>query len=243
MVTERDLRESVDATEELEAVLAATVLVLRESAAATDGVEVLLVRRDTKLAFAAGMWVFPGGRVDADELDQSGDHSEALQRAAVREVAEESGLVIERDRLVTFSRWVTPPGQVRRFDTWFYATALSVDATDVVIDDGEIRDHVWQNPIEAIRRYEAGEVALAPPTYVTLLQLAAHGPARAHETIGAIGAAPTPEFHPVVCKRDDGLTMLYGGDAGYDTADPAAAGPRHRLDVVNGQWSYTAPTG
>ena len=41
---------------------AATVVVIREGGG--GGVEVLLVRRNDKLAFMAGAFVFPGGRVD-----------------------------------------------------------------------------------------------------------------------------------------------------------------------------------
>jgi 8-oxo-dGTP pyrophosphatase MutT (NUDIX family) len=45
---------------------AATVLLLRQHAGA---LEVLMMRRGTGLSFMAGMWVFPGGRMD--EADQS----------------------------------------------------------------------------------------------------------------------------------------------------------------------------
>jgi 8-oxo-dGTP pyrophosphatase MutT (NUDIX family) len=39
---------------------AGTVIVLRDG---TAGLEVLMLRRAATLAFAAGNWVFPGGRV------------------------------------------------------------------------------------------------------------------------------------------------------------------------------------
>ena len=45
---------------------AATVLLLREE---NGELEVLMMRRGAGLAFMAGMWVFPGGRVD--EADAS----------------------------------------------------------------------------------------------------------------------------------------------------------------------------
>ena len=43
------------------AVPAATVVVLRD---APSGVEVLMLRKSSRIAFG-GMWVFPGGRIDA----------------------------------------------------------------------------------------------------------------------------------------------------------------------------------
>jgi len=45
--------------------LAATAVLLRNS---NNGMETLLLRRNAKLAFAGGAWVFPGGAIDADEL-------------------------------------------------------------------------------------------------------------------------------------------------------------------------------
>ena len=46
------------------AIPAATVVLLRDGA---DGVETLMLRRDSKLAFAGGAWVFPGGRIDPED--------------------------------------------------------------------------------------------------------------------------------------------------------------------------------
>ena len=43
---------------------AATVVLLRDT---PDGVETLMLRRDTELAFAGGAWVFPGGRIDPED--------------------------------------------------------------------------------------------------------------------------------------------------------------------------------
>ena len=45
--------------------LAATAVLLRDT---EQGLEVLLLRRNAKLAFAAGAWVFPGGAIDQPEI-------------------------------------------------------------------------------------------------------------------------------------------------------------------------------
>ena len=75
---------------------AATVVVLRETA---RGPEVLLTHRPATMAFAAGMHVFPGGRLDtADGLAElaarSVDGATAAHIAAVRELWEESGILL-----------------------------------------------------------------------------------------------------------------------------------------------------
>ena len=90
---------------------AATVLVLRDSA---DGPQVYFMRRPARSSFAASAYVFPGGAVDADDasaevlamapgFDTSiaaarmrldGPGVAALHVAAVREVFEETGILV-----------------------------------------------------------------------------------------------------------------------------------------------------
>ena len=77
---------------------AATVVVFRHGA--DDGPpEILMTVRHTSMAFAGGMAVFPGGRVDDADRELAatlpGDSDEAAHRiAAVREALEETGLAI-----------------------------------------------------------------------------------------------------------------------------------------------------
>lgn len=89
---------------------AATVVLLRPGA--EGGTEVYLMRRQKTMAFASGMWVFPGGGVDqrdadplvgwagpapeewASRLGTDTDTARALVSAAVRETFEESGVLL-----------------------------------------------------------------------------------------------------------------------------------------------------
>ena len=68
------------------------------------------------------------------------------------------------------SHWTPPPGQQKRFATWFFVAKVQ-GAMDVAIDDGEIKDHAWLNPAEALRKHGQGEIDLVPPTWVTLYHL------------------------------------------------------------------------
>jgi 8-oxo-dGTP pyrophosphatase MutT (NUDIX family) len=88
---------------------ASTVILLRDTA---TGPEVYLLRRQQTMAFAAGMTVFPGGRVDAtdssiadswsgpspawfgERLGCSAATAAAFVAAAVRETFEESGVLL-----------------------------------------------------------------------------------------------------------------------------------------------------
>lgn len=215
-----------------ELVPAATVVLLRDGDA---GLETLMLHRASKGAFA-GHWVFPGGRVEPD--DEHGDDPfahEPGRRAAVREAEEESGLRLEPDELVTLSRWVPPPIQPRRFATWFFV-ARAVDG-EVVVDGGEIRDHVWSQPAAVIERRERGEIDLAPPTYVTLADLAEHGAVdEVMEAAATRTALPTYETCWVTLPPGEGAVAMWAGDAGYDSQDPSADGPRHRLWMRRDGW-------
>ena len=69
---------------------AATVMLLRDTSA---GLEVFMLRRHAGMAFAAGMYVFPGGRVD--DADGAGDPGFVV--AAIRECYEEAGILLAVD--------------------------------------------------------------------------------------------------------------------------------------------------
>jgi 8-oxo-dGTP pyrophosphatase MutT (NUDIX family) len=63
----------------------------RSSAEAGDRAALLLTRRATGLRHHAGQWALPGGRVEADE---------SPEEAALRELAEEIGLIVGRDTVL-----------------------------------------------------------------------------------------------------------------------------------------------
>ncbi|MCM8557315.1 NUDIX hydrolase [Sphingomicrobium sediminis] len=66
---------------------AATIILLREAGGAP---EMLMVRRTRRMAFAAGAWVWPGGRID--DHDHTIEGAAPYQVAALRELVEEVGL-------------------------------------------------------------------------------------------------------------------------------------------------------
>src|SRR5271165_1343907 len=115
---------------------AATVILLRGG---DERLEVLLVRRTPKARFMGGVWVFPGGAVDAGE----GAGDEAHRAAAVRELREEAAIELEdADSLVKFSRWITPAEVRIRFDTHFFLAPLP-PGQEPRIDGDECVDLGW----------------------------------------------------------------------------------------------------
>jgi hypothetical protein len=128
---------------------------------------------------------------------------------------------------VSWAHWTTPPGPPRRFATWFFVAA-EAEVEDVVVDGGEIHAAEWVTPAVAFDRFRAREMDLAPPTWLTLLQVAEHGRVADVLTHGA--AAIDRRYEPRIARTPEGgLVSLYEGDAGWPTADPTVPGPRHRL--------------
>lgn len=161
---------------------------------------IVMGKRNRALKFMPGALVFPGGRVDrgdghvpcCDSLEpcteeklvinmrgRTGPRSaKALGVAAIRELHEETGLMIggpsrnlprgedwapfrehgiapEIGTLRLLARAITPPGLHRRFDTWFFVLRLA--DSHVVPDEGfrpsgELEELKWLRPDEAINQ-------------------------------------------------------------------------------------------
>ena len=219
---------------------AATVLLVRDGDA---GLETLLLRRNAELVFHGGSWVFPGGRVDPADYEadvsstgaEDAAHERAARRAAVREAHEEAAIVIGAESLVPFSHWTTPPGPPRRFATWFFLAP--VDEGIVTTDGGEITDHRWFVPADALAAHRAREIELPPPTFVSLTRLAS-----AQTVDDAIADARSTayfRFEPQLHQVSGGFVSIYEGDVAYgDGARLDEPSPRHRLWSVDSGWRY-----
>ena len=141
---------------------AATVILLRGGA---DALEVLLVRRTPQARFMGGVWVFPGGAVDAGDA-HDGEHAGdgAHRAAAIRELREEAAIVLEDpSALVAFSRWITPAEVRVRFDTHFFLAPIPA-GQEPKIDGEECVEHGWFSPQAALDAHAAGEIVLVFPT-------------------------------------------------------------------------------
>lgn len=222
-----------EGSEGAEPVLAATVILLRDG---SEGLETLMLKRNSKIVFG-GMWVFPGGRIDADDwkgVDASDDLA-ASRQAAAREALEECGLVVDPEEMYAFSHWTPPKTTPRRFLTWFFVARAG--SGEVEIDHGEIRESDWMRPSEALRRRDAGEIEIAPPTFVSLAELGGYADVEA--ALSSLQRRTPERFQTVIGLSDRGPIAMWHGDAGYESADPTQAGPRHRLTMdKTGGWTY-----
>jgi 8-oxo-dGTP pyrophosphatase MutT (NUDIX family) len=199
--------------------------------------KVLLGRRHDAHKFMPGKFVFPGGRIEAldramtaeTELhpdtqekllvrvpDPSAELARGFALAAVREMAEETGLLLgnKRDTAPTvpgdiwtefakaqvhpdlahihfIARAITPPKRPKRFDTRFFtadATAIAHRIEGIISPDAELVELVWI-PIE-----QAAQLDMPTVTGVVLEELGARVAA------GMAHSLPVPFYYMVEQK-------------------------------------------
>jgi len=148
---------------------AATVILMKDTYL---GIEILLLKRSSRLDFHGGHWVFPGGRIDPSDHEKAtpkNDIIAAARIAAVRETFEEAGLKILEKDLVLMSRWTTPPGYPKRFKTWFFLCQAPFGT--VTIDNQEMTNSKWFSPQVALEDNNQGKIYLPGPTFYSIQSL------------------------------------------------------------------------
>jgi 8-oxo-dGTP pyrophosphatase MutT (NUDIX family) len=266
---------------------AATVLLLRDS---DIGLQVLLLRRHHASKVLGGAYVFPGGKLDAqDQVPEVLQHlheplgslhqrlaepalslerSAGLFVAALREALEECGVLpgqpndvpwlpdlrqrlqqgqdwasaldatqarLHTHAILPWSRWITPrqPSVTnKRFDTRFFITRVD-PMQDARHDDHETTDSVWLTPQQALQRFAQGDIELAPPQIMSLMDLKLHA---------SVDAALTHarQRQPVLIEPEpfdeDGCRVIcYPGDPRHGVPQKHLNGPT-RLKFESGHF-------
>jgi len=116
---------------------------------------------------------------DAPEADRERAGLEALRRTGglsenwLAEHAIRHGWRVAVSALGRWSRWITPFGMNRRYDTVYFLARAPTG--HVASPDGREADGgLWIAPDDALARNLRGEVPLSPPTAVTLQELRAY---------------------------------------------------------------------
>lgn len=191
---------------------AATTVLLRQTA---TGPQVLMGQRGAGAAFMPSKYVFPGGGVDTVDhrpltpgllgdacITRLGQHlpdpapsPAALAAAALRELAEETGLTLTPSptpALRFIFRAITPPGRSRRFDARFFlidASRIAGDPDDFSAASDELSHLHW------IGTGEARALDLPFITEVVLAEIAALAAGRPDEGVPFFdNSGPVPTF-------------------------------------------------
>jgi hypothetical protein len=102
---------------------------------------------------------------------------------------------VDLDTLVYTSRWITPVGVPKRFDTYFFLARVSRDA-EASVELRETTALQWIRPEDALARHAAREMQMVFPTLRNLEALA--GFANARELMDARRGATIEPVLPVL---------------------------------------------
>ena len=218
-VSDRQLPRGAGDAAEVPPIPAASVIVLRDAP-----LEVLMIRRHSKSSFVPDAWVFPGGVVEPAIRPRDGTELATMRVAAARELFEESGIwlgapladadakrrallageitfaslidesPIDLEKLVWTSRWITPVGVPKRFDTYFFLAAVDRNAI-ASAENVEAVEVIWIAPSEAIEKLQ-----IVFPTQKNLEALA--GFTSAEELIASRRGVEVPTTRPVLVVED-----------------------------------------
>ena len=135
-----------------------------------------------------------------------------------------------------FAHWTPPASTARRYATWFFAGEADIDEP-IKVDGGEIEEHAWINPGAALKKHGAGEIDLAPPTWVTLYELSRYEPTAA--VLEHLASREPKVYETHVAERSDGIRVaMWHGDVGYASWEPDLEGDRHRLVMASGGFTF-----
>ena len=161
------------------------------------------------------------GRVSNEDLADLRKKLEANPQA-LREFLAARGLVLDLDQLHPFSRWVTPEAEApRRFDAKFFLT-VAPEGQSGAHDEYETVTSFWATPAEILRRFELGEVALAPPTHRTLEILAKHR--STDEAIAYTKTASLEPIMPILVPARETMALVLPGDPEHDVKEKRTEG-------------------
>ena len=163
------------------------------------------------------------GQSHADTLAQARQH--LSQGLAFTTMLSQLNLTLHTQALVPWSRWITPrvPSVTnKRFDTRFFLAQAPQDQI-AAHDNHETTESVWLAPREALTRYWAGDIELAPPQIMSLSHLNRY--ASAASALAAAQSQKPPTIQPEPFDQDGMRVICYPGDERHSIKTRALPGP------------------
>lgn len=155
---------------------------------------------------------------------------------SLRSVVDSTGLRLALDAVVYFAHWVTPPLDIRRFDTRFFLARVPPGQVPVH-EERESTEGTWVRPSDALAGTASGRFILPPPTWATLREL---------ESFPTVDAAlawarqrPIRRREPRVTVDDGVRRITLPGDPQMPEPDPVPF--ETRFVLADGRWRLDLP--
>ncbi|PIE19169.1 MAG: hypothetical protein CSA65_03090 [Proteobacteria bacterium] len=145
---------------------------------------------------------------------------------------EQLNLFLPLDGLRLLTHWITPPFEVKRYDTQFFVARMP-EGQQASFDPRETTGGQWCSPRDLLAQHHAEEIKLAPPTYCVLEDLAMA--ASVDEALALTPDVAVPGISPRVLEGEDALTFLMPDDHRFDDAS-SSAGREHYLVREGAHW-------
>lgn len=186
-----------------------------------SGIALLHPAPSAELARALGPW---RKRIHADA-------------SALAELCHGERVLPDARALVPWARWVTPESEApRRFDATFYLAVLdgaradAADADAASSASAETGAAVWLTPGEALARFAAGGLRLAPPQWTVLRELAAYTRLALLLEYARDGRVVAPIMPTLLVDSDAGAPCcVLPGDAAHGQVRGPHADSRNRI--------------
>jgi 8-oxo-dGTP pyrophosphatase MutT (NUDIX family) len=163
----------------------------------SGGLELLVIERSRSSRFLPGYIAFPGGATHPGDADLAvewfGSADEIARACAIRELSEETALVLTvdgmgpigswdplspvgmapptTDQLPEIAHWIAPEEVPVRFDARYFAIE-GIDGLDPTPDGSEAVAAWWATAAALLADHESGSRKFYWPTYVTLTHVA-----------------------------------------------------------------------
>lgn len=131
-------------------------------------------------------------------------------RRSLAEVCDAERLTLTVGDMHYFSRWVTPLGSPRRYDTRFFVAAAP-EGQEALHDDREVIGVRWLTPTEALEDHREGRITMIFPTVRTMVALERFDSAAA-VLAHAAAQADVPAVVPMLRDEGGGLRLILPGD-------------------------------
>jgi len=145
----------------------------------------------------------------------------ATGETTLRALLASSGHRLDLASLVPFARWITPVAEARRYDTRFFVFVAGESLTGAH-DDHETTASFWARPAEVLRRFEAAELQLAPPTHRTLEILG--GARDARDAVAIAEASCLEPVCPRLVTSAGAVALVLPGDPDHDVKEARSPG-------------------